>query len=47
MMLVNACELCGGNCYGCLYADACGVWNDTDISDIPQVEVEEGGVNHD
>lgn len=46
-MLKNACILCNGDCYGCMYADICGLWNDTDISDIPQVEVEEGGENND
>lgn len=37
---VSACIMCKGNCWGCLYAEECGNWNDTDPSDIPQVTVE-------
>ena len=35
----NACTTCNNNCWNCFYADLCGYWNDTDPSDIPQVEV--------
>lgn len=38
-MYVNACSLCGGDCLGCMYSDLCGLWNDTDICNIPQIEV--------
>lgn len=37
---VLACQLCGGNCWFCSYADSCGNWNDTDPDDIPVVKVE-------
>lgn len=29
---IVACELCDGNCWGCMYADACAVWCDTGSS---------------
>ena len=45
--LVNACTLCAGNCWNCSYADYCGLWNDTDPDDIPQVYVEEETVDED
>ena len=38
--LMNACVKCAGKCMNCFYADLCGNWNDTDPSDIPQIEVE-------
>lgn len=25
---ITACELCGGNCYGCFYAEECNQWCD-------------------
>lgn len=37
---VDACTLCKGNCWNCLYAEECGNWNDTDPCGIPQVKVE-------
>lgn len=26
---IPACNLCGNNCWGCLWADACPTWLDT------------------
>lgn len=26
----TACKKCGGNCYGCFYAEDCDIWNDVE-----------------
>lgn len=42
---IYACEKYNGNCMFCFYADICGYYNETDLSDIPQVEVEVDSVS--
>lgn len=36
---ISACTTCGGNCWGCTYADACPQWLDEAPYDTAQIEV--------